>query len=201
MRILGPADLEECAEIIKAGGVVAYPTDTVYGLGCDPFNAEAVNRLVAVKGERSKPLPVLVDGLGSAEGIAVFTETAMRLIKRFWPGALTLVLAKREALPDMVTLGGSVGVRCPDHDTALALIRLCGGHLIGTSANRTGAPPCMSASEVSAQIGEGLDAIVDTGRTAGIESTVVRPLDHAVEVLRRGAVPLEEIAKLVAVKG
>jgi len=201
MRILGVADTEECARIVRAGGVVAYPTDTVYGLGCDPFNGEAVRRLVAAKGERNKPLPVLVDGAGSAEGIAVLTETARALIERFWPGALTIVVRKKDVLPDELTLGPSVGVRCPGSAVALRLVRSCGGLLVGTSANLTGRPSCRSAAQVREQVGDRVDAILDGGTTPGTASTVVRVVEEGVEVIREGAIPVEEIAEVVPVRG
>jgi len=201
MRRLGPAEIEECARIVRGGGVIAYPTDTVYGLGCDPFDVGAVKRLIAVKGERNKPLPILVDGVESAERVARLDRTARMLIDHFWPGALTVVVTKREAVPHEVTLGESVGVRCPNSRMALELIRLCGGYLIGTSANITGERPCKNASEVIAQIGPKLDAVLDGGETLGIESTVVRPLDGMVRVLRRGAISSDEIAKVIPIEG
>ena len=137
----GREAIERAIEVIEAGGLVVYPTDTVYGLGCDPFNVRAVERVFEVKGRAGKPLPVLASGLEEAMRIAEFGPPALRLARALWPGPLTLILPKKPALPDVVTCGlPSVGVRVPGHSFALELIRACGGFLIGTSANKSGRP-------------------------------------------------------------
>lgn len=187
------------SQIIKRGGVVVYPTDTVYGLGCDPFNIEAVRRIFEVKGEREKPLPVLVSGIELVEKIAHLSDRARNLAEKFWPGPLTLVVPKKQALPDVVTRGlDSVGVRMPCHDVAMELTRLSNGFLIGTSANKTGRKSSQTAQEAAEQIGEKVDLILDGGATPlGMGSTVVDLTSGKLRVLREGPIGLEEISAIL----
>ena len=119
------------SRIVKSGGLVVYPTDTVYGLGCDPFNANSVERLIRAKGERNKPLPILASDVESVERIAYLPERAKNIAEKFWPGPLTIVVFKKPLLPKVVTCHkNSVGVRIPNHKTAIELIRLSNGLLI-----------------------------------------------------------------------
>lgn len=195
-----PDGIQEAAGLIAKGGLVAYPTDTVYGLGCDPFNPDAVSRLIGAKAERNKPLPVLVAGIEAADEIAVVTEVAARLAQRFWPGPLTIVLRKRENLPRIVTAGeDTVGVRAPDHAVAAALIQRSGNALIGTSANITGQKSCASGEEVLRQLENRIDAILVGGeKPSGKESTIVRLERKSFTILRRGPIPLHEIKKVIS---
>lgn len=184
------------AEIIKNGGLVIYPTDTVYGLGCDPLNVRAVERLIHLKGERTKPLPILAATLKDVERVAIVSKRAERLAERFWPGAMTLVLRKRKkALPDIVSFGlKTIGVRIPNHSAALKLIRSSGGIIIGTSANKTGTQPPSSATEACEKLEDGVDIVLDGGvAMLGVSSTVVDPSGRRAKILRRGSISLEEI--------
>lgn len=179
------------ADLVKGGGVVAFPTDTVYGLGCDPFNEAAVARLVEVKRRDLKPIPVLCASIGDAGRLVSLGPKALDLARVFWPGALTIVAPLVERVPRALDQGtGWLGVRVPADPTALALARACGGVITGTSANVSGSPSCRSAGEVAASLGERIDAILDGGLRGGTESTVVRVEGDAVEVLRRGGVSL-----------
>jgi len=136
------------AQIVRRGGLVVYPTETVYGLGCDPLNVQAVKCVLDVKGDRKKPLPVLAASLVDADKVAFVSPNGKKLAAKFWPGQLTMVFPKKPALPDVVTLGwDSVGLRIPDNDVALQLISLSGGLLIGSSANRTGEEPARRVQE------------------------------------------------------
>jgi L-threonylcarbamoyladenylate synthase len=191
--------VEHAVEILKSGGIVAYPTDTVYGLGGDVFNVRAVERIYRVK-RRSldMPLPVLLaDAAGLANIAADVPEIAWCLIKRFWPGGLTLVLHKKESLPDIITAGSDkVAVRVPDHAVPLSLIRRLGSPIIGTSANISGGPNPLTAAEVEQQLGGKVDMIIDAGRCpGGLESTVVDVTGKVPVILRRGIVSEEEIKK------
>lgn len=186
------------SRIVTSGGLVVYPTDTVYGLGCDPFNTEAVKRIFKVKGERDKPLPILASDVESIEKIAFLSGKARKIAARFWPGPLTLVVPKKPVLPEIATCNlDSVGVRIPKHDVALRLIRLSNGLLVGTSANKTGAkPPCM-AQETAEQLGEKIDVILDGGPAPlGAPSTVVDFTQEKTKILREGPIRLEEILKV-----
>ena len=185
-----PQDIENAASIVTKGGIVAYPTDTVYGLGCDPMNSRAVRRVMAVKGKRKKPLPILVTSLAVADRIAVMDRRARTLSSRFWPGPLTLVLKPRVRFPNSLTLGRrTVAVRCPNDQAALRLIEGCGGMLTGTSANITGCPPCTSAGMVLRCLGDRIDAVVDGGRSPRrVGSTIVRIDRRRVMIVREGPI-------------
>jgi L-threonylcarbamoyladenylate synthase len=179
--------VEDVARTVRNGGLVVYPTDTVYGLGCDPFNISAVKRLISAKGSRGKPLPILAHCLDDVERVAELSELARRIGERFWPGPLTLVLPKK-GVPDVVTLGAtSVGVRIPDHRVTLRLVELSGGLLVGTSANKTGLPPPSTASEAYEQLRGKVDVVLDGGAAKLRASSTVLDLTGEVpKVLRKG---------------
>ncbi|PDM26868.1 threonylcarbamoyl-AMP synthase [Candidatus Bathyarchaeota archaeon B24-2] len=191
--------ISKAAEKVRSGGIVVYPTDTVYGLGCNPYNVEAVRRLIKVKGERRKPLPILASDLNAAARIADFSREAKLLASRFWPGPLTLVLKSKGTLPPEVTSGlNTVGVRVPDNVVALKLIRLCGGLLVGTSANKTGAEPPRSVQEAFKQLGEEVDLYLDGGVSRiGVSSTVLDLTSGKPKVLREGPVKIGDLLKLL----
>jgi L-threonylcarbamoyladenylate synthase len=181
--------------IVAKGGIIAYPTDTVYGLGCNPFDQNAVRKLIAVKGQRRKPLPVLVKTLTDAEKVADLSEKAVILAGHYWPGPLTLVLKAKERVPALLAPEGSIGVRSPRHSTCLGLLGLCSGHLVGTSANKTGAAPATTAGEVVKGLGDQIDLVVDGGKTTlGVASTVVDARNSLV-MLREGPISKEELLK------
>lgn len=188
------------ARIVERGGLVVYPTETVYGLGCDPFNVEAVKRILKVKGDRRKPLPVLAASIGDADKVAFISQIGKRLAAKFWPGPLTLVFPKKPALPDFVTFGrDSVGLRIPDNDVALHLISLSGGLLIGSSANRTGEEPPRAVQEISGELKERVDVVLDGGATAqGRPSTVADLTSEKPRILREGPISLKEISNALA---
>jgi L-threonylcarbamoyladenylate synthase len=183
------------SRIITGGGLVVYPTDTVYGLGCDPFNMEAVTRVFKVKGERDKPLPILSSDVKSVKRIAFLSERAGRVAARFWPGPLTLVVPKKPLLPDVVTCNlDSVGVRIPQHNVALKFISLSKGLLVGTSANKTGEKPPCTAQEAAEKLGKEVDVVLDGGPAPlGIPSTVVDLTQEKPKILRDGSISLEEL--------
>jgi len=183
------------SQTVKKGGLVVYPTDTVYGLGCDPFNMEAVTRVFKVKGERDKPLPILASDVESVKKIAFLSETARKIAAKFWPGPLTLVVPKKTIFPDIVTCNlDSVGVRIPQHNVALRLISLSNGLLVGTSANKTGEKPPCTAQEAAEKLGEGVDVILDGGPALlGAPSTVVDLTQEKPKILREGSISLEEL--------
>jgi len=197
------ADLQEQIDkgiqILKRGGVIAFPTDTVYGLGADAFRSEAVERIYAMKKRPIHlPLPLLI---GDVEQLAVLAakplpEIALFLAKRFWPGGLTLVVPKAVHLPGY--LGNTnIAVRVPDHPICLALIQAINNPLIGTSANISGKPSMVTAGEVRQQLGNEVDFIIDGGRCpGGSESTVVDVTGGGAVILRHGIIPGDEINRL-----
>jgi len=188
--------VKEGVEILKEGGIVAFPTDTVYGLGADAFNPEAVGRIYEVK-ERPRHLsfPLLLDDILQISWVAQpLSGIALFLAKRFWPGGLTLVLAKAASLPSYLSSGSTIAVRVPGHPVCLALIQGLGGPLIGTSANISGMPAALTADEVREQLGEKADLIIDGGKCpSGKESTVVDVTGEVPVILRQGIITQDEI--------
>jgi len=191
----------EAAGMLASGKIVAFPTDTVYGLGARLDRPEAVKALYRAKGRpEGRPIPVLVSSASEVYQLAAeVPRWAEELMRRFFPGALTIVLRAAEWVPQEVTAGsGKVGVRMPDCATALELIRQCGGALAVTSANPSGGPEAVSADEVLASLGSAIDAVLDGGRcTGGVPSTVVDLCGDKPVLLRQGALPLDEIASVL----
>ncbi len=204
MRILKATskNIQDVALIVRNGGLVVYPTETVYGLGCDPFNIEALNRAFKVKGERRKPPPILASSINHVKKIAYVSKEGEKVAKKFWPGPLTLVFPKRLVLPNIVTCNlDSVGVRIPRHDVALELISLSNGLLLGTSANRTGEKPPRTICEATQQLKEEVDAFLDSGPTSlGTPSTVADLTLKKPRILREGPISLKEISDAISEK-
>ena len=186
--------------ILKSGGMVAFPTDTVYGLGASANVPEAVARVYEVKGRpRNMPMPLLLARLSQIEDVAQSVSPLARLLARkFLPGALTLVLPKSRAVPDIVTAGGdTVAVRIPAHPVPAALASGLGAPLLGTSANLSGRPSALTAGEVYTQFGEQIDLVIDGGRSlGGRESTIVDVTGEVPVVLREGAIALSELKRV-----
>jgi L-threonylcarbamoyladenylate synthase len=197
--------LDTAISILKCGGVVAFPTDTVYGVGANPFQPEAVRKLYQIKGRPiDKPIPILVGSIGDVEQVAQnLPSPFFQLAERFWPGALTLIVEAKN-LPSEVTAGGkTVGVRMPDHPLALELLRRFDGPVATTSANRSDEPPATSAAEVRTQLGDRVDLIWDGGQTfTKIASTVLDLSVSPPRIRRHGGIsegqltPYLEEAKL-----
>jgi len=185
------------ARILAEGGLVAFPTDTVYGVGAHAFQPNAVERIYTAKiRPPDKAIPILLaraDDLALvAEGI---TETAWLLAETFWPGGLTLVLPKKANVPDVISAGGpTVAVRVPDHPVPLALMAALGAPLAATSANLSGRPSPVTAQEVERELEGRIELILDGGRCpGGIPSTVLDLTTDPPSVLRAGAIAEEEI--------
>jgi L-threonylcarbamoyladenylate synthase len=189
------AGMEECARIVKSGGVVVFPTDTVYGIGCDPYNDSAVKRVFSIKGRaQGKSLPVLAGSIGDAESIVSLGPAGKRLAERFWPGALTIVAPLKDTkMSASVTAGKrSLAVRVPANRCTLRLLEKC-RYLVGTSANLSGRGAPKDALSVSLS---GFDAmLVDKEPLGGTESTVVDVSGGAIEILRQGALSEDVIRK------
>lgn len=186
--------------VLRQGGTVAYPTDTVYGLGACSTIREAVERIYQVKERpRDMALPLLLADISQITEVAESVPpVAWQLIHNFLPGALTLVLPKSESVPDIITAGGeTIAVRIPDHPIPIALIRGLGTPLVGTSANLSGRSSPLTAAEVYSQFGDKIDLIIDGGRCSGSrESTVVDVTGETPVVLREGALSIEELKQV-----
>ena len=203
-RVLQSEDegaLQEAARIVRAGGLVAFPTETVYGLGANAFDAAAVARIFEAK--RRPAFDPLIVHLAAASWLprvaARLPPATEALAARFWPGPLTLVLPRAETVPDIVTSGlASVGVRVPDHPAARALMAVAGTPLAAPSANPFGYVSPTTAGHVAELLGDAVDLILDGGPCrVGVESTIVSLLEPMPALLRPGGVPREEIEELL----
>jgi L-threonylcarbamoyladenylate synthase len=189
--------IQEAAKWILAGGVVALPTDTLYGLAADPFSADAVARVFVVKGrDAARALPLIAaDVTQIARHLGRLSRAAERLAERFWPGPLTLLVAAPPALaPDVTGGSGKVGVRVPADEVARAICAACARPLTATSANVSGAPATSDPDEVERTLGDRLDLLIDTGPTrGGAPSTIVDLTTAEPALVRAGAIAWEEI--------
>ena len=192
--------IQTAVDLLKRGGVVAIPTDTLYGLAADPLDEDAVRRIFRLKGRPAgNPIPLLLSDPEEVHKWATrIPESARRLTDRLWPGPLTLVLRRSEEVPDVVTGGGNtVGLRVPDHTVPRSISRLLGAPLTGTSANRTGSPGLSTAHAVRCELSGEVDFVVDgVSGQDGRPSTVVDFSGDRPRILRRGAVSAAEIESL-----
>lgn len=193
--------IKQAANILRSGGLVAFPTETVYGLGADGLNGQAVRKIFAAKGRPAdNPLILHIFDLKQLEEIAAAVpDCAQRLIDKFWPGPLTLILPRGDRVPDAVTAGlDTVGVRMPDNDIALAFLAACKVPVAAPSANVSGRPSPTSALDVMDDLGGRVDCIIDGGKcSVGIESTVLDVTRPTPVVLRPGAATVEDIRSVV----
>ncbi len=200
LPVSSPEALSSALEILRRGELIAFPTDTVYGLAADLFNPAAIQRIFDVKGrDNTKAIPVL---LGSLEQLRQVTldlpDEAVRLAARFWPGALTLVVHRQPALPEVLSPTPTVGVRMPSHPFALALLARS-GPLAVTSANMSGAANPLNASDVLAQLGGRIALVLDGGPVSGgVPSCVVDCTQTPPAILRQGAISENDILKCLA---
>jgi tRNA threonylcarbamoyl adenosine modification protein (Sua5/YciO/YrdC/YwlC family) len=195
VRTDSPGWLSDAVGILQRGGLVVFPTDTVYGVGAVAFDPAAVARIYRAKGRREEnPIPVLVDGEEAMDKLSLHPPAgARRLAHAFWPGPLTLVVPKAPGLPAEVGPGPSVGLRAPDHPVAMRLLRAI-GPLATSSANPSGKPPTTHAEDVRASLGGTVDLVIDGGEApGGMPSTVLDCTCDPPQVLRPGPVSLEEI--------
>jgi L-threonylcarbamoyladenylate synthase len=195
-----PVALTHAADILTHGGLVAFPTDTVYGLAVLPFQAEYVERLYIAKGRNSdRAIAVLLGDAEQLEQVAKdIGETARRWAKEFWPGPLTLIVPSLETVPKTLTLQPNLGVRIPDHPVALALLRLV-GPLAVTSANLSGQANTNTAQEVFEQLDGRVHLILDGGRTpGGVPSTVVDCTVDEPVILRQGPLTMEDLKRVLS---
>jgi L-threonylcarbamoyladenylate synthase len=191
--------LTEAARILSSGGVIAFPTDTVYGLACDLFNQAAVERVYQIKG-RPAQLPLIAMFAEPGEWARVASAlpaSARYFIERCWPGPLTIIVPAREDIPAIVLGGGTtIGMRIPDHTIARELLRLAARPLATTSANLSGHPAACTAEEAAQQLGDAVDLILDAGHCPGGQaSTVVDCTVEPPKILREGPITEEMLFK------
>jgi L-threonylcarbamoyladenylate synthase len=193
-----PLSLTRAVEVLRGGGVIAFPTDTVYGVGAHGLLNDAVERLYAVKGRPAeKAIPLLLASAAEVESVARDISPAARaLMRRFWPGALSIILKKQPHLPPAVSSTDTVAVRVPAHPVVHDLIRALGAPLAATSANRSGEPELLDAQAIAGVLGGALDLILDGGRcSGGVPSTVVDASGATLRVLRVGSIAADAVLR------
>lgn len=188
--------IEQASKIIEDGGIVVFPTDTVYGIGCNPYNKESAKKVYEIKSrDFTKPFPVLVYSKEIASQIAEFDEISEKLVEKFWPGQLTILLKlKDEKLKESLNLSDKIALRVPNHKCTLALLEKC-HYLIGTSANVSGQPSFFDPAECIKSV-ENYDVFVDGGTiTSKGESSIIQIEDGEIKIIREGSLSKEEILK------
>jgi L-threonylcarbamoyladenylate synthase len=191
--------IEWTAESIADGGVVAIPTDTVYGIAASLAHLPSIERIYDIKGRPpGQPLPVLVSSVAALSHLAHVDDAVLPLLDAFWPGPLTVILPAATRLPEPVLgPGNSVGVRLPNHFVAIEVIEKAGGAIACTSANRSGHPPAKTATEVMESLGPDLDLILDGGvAPGGVASTVVAIDDLSLRFIREGAISMVDVIRI-----
>ena len=184
----------EAVQCLKSGGIIAIPTDTVYGLAADPFNPDAVQRLYTVKGRPDgKPIPLVLSSVADVHRVSQnLPEFYFHLTDRFWPGGLTIVIEAKGLLPVLTAGGNTVGVRIPDNPLLLQILRAFGGPAAITSANLSGEPPATSPEEIGEELASRIDMIVDGGKTPGPIPSTVYDISVSPPLIRRHGVISEE---------
>ena len=192
-------NMKIAAEILMQGGLVAVPTETVYGLAANGLDAEAVSNIYTVKGRpENKPISILVGGMDTVETFCrEIPDSARKLAARFWPGPLTMILKKQDNVPDIVTAGGdTVGVRCPDHPMTLEILNLVKVPLATPSANPSGMESPTDAGMVQAYFDGKIPCIVDGGAcSVGLASTIVDLTGETPRILRKGALTAQMLSE------
>ena len=189
--------IEKASQIINQGGIAIFPTDTVYGIGCNPYNKDAVRKIYEIKSrDISKPFPVLVYSKEIAEKIAFFDEFTKKIVKKFWPGTLTIILKLTDAkLKKSLNVTDKIAIRIPNHKCTLELLKKC-NFLVGTSANISGQSSFTNPDECFKNI-QKYDVFVDGGIiTSKTESTIIEIENEKIKIIREGSLSYEEISEL-----
>lgn len=196
--------ISSAAAIISRGGVIAYPTETIYGLGADATNERAIRKIFEIKGRNfSNPVSLIIGRPEDAHPLVrAIPEAAQKLMDAFWPGPLTIVLEAAGSVSPLLTANtGKIGIRLSGYDTARRIALAAGKPLTATSANLSGSPQCATADEVIAQLGDRLDAVIDLGKTGGMTaSTVIDASGTRPALLREGGISREEIVNRTGIE-
>lgn len=181
--------LKQVVECLKQGGVIAYPTDTIYGLGCDIFNKKGVKKIYQIKQrDPRKPFSFICADLSDVSNYAQVSNFAFKIMKRYLPGPYTFVLEATRVVPDVLTTRQkTVGIRIPDNAIALGIVRELGHPIVTTSVNVSGEDSHCDPAVIHQQVGKQLDLVVDGGNLLGEQSTVISLIDDRIEVLRQGS--------------
>ena len=191
--------LEKAAQLIKQGKIVVFPTETVYGIGTNGLNEQAVKKLYEVKQRPlNKPISLLVSNMEMVNEIAKdITKIEYKIMEKFFPGPLTIILKKKDIVPDIVTAGqDTVGIRMPSGEIARKLVEMAGLPIAAPSANITGEPSGTNLQEIKKHFKKDVDFFIDGGNSEiGIASTIVQVVDGEIKILRQGSITLEQIEK------
>jgi tRNA threonylcarbamoyl adenosine modification protein (Sua5/YciO/YrdC/YwlC family) len=181
--------VKRVVECLKQGGVIAYPTDTIYGLGCDIFNKKGVKKIYQIKQrDPRKPFAFICADLSDVSNYAQVSNFAFKIMKRYLPGPYTFVLEASRVVPDLLTTRQkTVGIRIPDNAIALSIVRELGHPIVTTSVNMSGEESHCDPAVIEQQVGKQLDLVVDGGNLLGEQSTVISLIDDKVEILRQGS--------------
>ncbi|MGY5139961.1 MAG: L-threonylcarbamoyladenylate synthase [Candidatus Nitrosopumilus sp. Bin_571-38] len=186
--------IEKASQIINQGGVVIFPTDTVYGIGCDPYNKASIEKIYKIKSRHiTKSVPVLTYSIETAEKIAQFDQLAKKIVKKFWPGPLTIILkVTDEKIKKSLNLENKIAIRVPDHKCTLELLKKC-NYIVGTSANISGDVSYTNPKECLKKM-QDYDVFVDGGIiTSNGESTIIEIENEEIKIIREGSLTKEEI--------
>ena len=186
--------IEKASQIINQGGIVIFPTDTVYGIGCDPYNKASIEKIYKIKSrDITKSVPVLTYSIETAERIAQFDQLTKKIVKKFWPGPLTIILkVTDEKIKKSLNLENKIAIRVPDHKCTLELLKKC-NYLVGTSANISGDLPYTNPKECLKKM-QDYDVFVDGGIiTSNGESTIIEIENEEIKIIREGSLTKEEI--------
>ena len=189
--------IKKASKIINKGGIVVFPTDTVYGIGCDPYNKKSVKKIYEIKSrDFSKPLPVLVYSREVAEKIANFDERTKKIVEKFWPGQLTVIVEVKDLeLKKSLNLSNKIALRVPDHRCTLDLLEKC-NFLVGTSANISGDKPFTNPEDCLKNLSN-YDIFVDGGIISSkSESTIIEIVEEQIKIIRKGSLSYEELTKI-----
>jgi L-threonylcarbamoyladenylate synthase len=192
-----PGAIKQAAEILKKGHIVAFPTDTLYGIGVDPFNPAAIERLYQVKGRAAeKGIPILLADTADLEKVTQNISTqAQALIEQYWPGPLTIIVPRHPRLPANISPNEGIAIRIPDHAVSRAFIRAVGGAVATSSANRSGEEPARDAAEAFQAMNGQIAAVLDGGRVQhGRASTVLDCMSDPPKLLREGPVTVKNLS-------
>ncbi len=193
-----PETIQQACDVLRMGGLVAFPTDTLYALGANAMDPEAIERVFTIKGRyHGKPLSILVGSVEAATALGNLPDGIRALMQMFWPGPLTVVVRASSQIPAVLTAAtGTVGLRMPAGTVAQALLHAFGGPIIGTSANKAGGPDPADAKTVQRAVGGQIDLVLDGGRVAlGVPSTVIDCTQVPARILREGAVSKAKLAE------
>jgi L-threonylcarbamoyladenylate synthase len=195
--------IKRAAEILITGGLVVYPTDTSYGIACDPRDSDALDRLLSVKRrEKQLGVPLLFSDMTQCEQYHDFGSLERVIARLFWPGSLTLIVKPKDGVPDHITVGrGSVAIRVPNHFVPRALARQIGGPIVGTSANRTGGPSPFQVAESVEQLGDEVDLYIDGGPSSSTKNSTIVGVeeDGNIKVYREGQISIDSLTEYLKV--